>query len=113
MLSSIDNPYSFIRGLIPSSLFTALIVDAWIRMAARRPLPAASLWLHAIWLLLARNSPDVLFAARSVKPIPGRLVFGPTRLIPSSALSYPLGLRAALEPRLSGFAWRLASTRRR
>jgi hypothetical protein len=82
-------------------------------MAARRPLPAASLWLHAILLLLARNSPGALFGTRPVKHIAGRLVFGPTTLVLAPVLLYPLGLRAAFEPRLSGFAWRLASTRRR
>ena len=112
MLSSKDNPNSFYLGLIPSSLFTALIVNAWIRMAARRPLPAASLWLHAILLLLAGNSPIAPFGTCPAEAFAGWPVFG-RMLVYAPVLLYPLGRRAAPEPRLSGFAWRLASTRRR
>ena len=87
MLSLKDNPYSFILGLIPS-LFTALILDARIRISARRLFPAASLWLHSILLLLSGHSPIVPSGPRPVKHFDARLLFG-RRLIPAPVLLYP------------------------
>jgi hypothetical protein len=111
MLSSKDNQYLLIHGLIPS-LFTALIVGSGFRMTAYRLIAVSSAWSRAIAWLLAGNGLVAPFVMRRIIHISGWPAYGRIALRVPVGLNPP-GRRIQPKPPLTGFTWRLASTRRR